>query len=66
MGESWNNVSLEISTTMPISFLGDLDPAEVMTPNEQRETLGLEPLDNQFDNEITEQNERSTDIDLSE
>jgi capsid portal protein len=66
MGESWNNVSLEISTTMPISFLGDLDPAEVMTPNEQRETLGLEPLDNQFDNEITEQNERSTDINLSE
>lgn len=70
MSESWDNISLEITSTMPISFLGDLNPAEVLTPNEQREALGLEPLEEtentDFDNQIILENERSTDINLSE
>jgi capsid portal protein len=45
METDWRDISLDIVSTMPISFLGDLDPNEILTLNEKRQTLGLEPLE---------------------
>lgn len=45
METDWKDTSLDIVSTMPISFLGDLDPNETLTINEKRQTLGLEPMD---------------------
>lgn len=47
----WENggfegANLGFKTTIPISFLGDIDPAQVLTVDEQREELGQNPIDN--------------------
>lgn len=41
----WSNIYLSISNTLPISFYGDIDPATVLTVNEQREVLGYGPIE---------------------
>ena len=59
MQTDWQNTTLEIVSSMPVSFLGDLDPNEILTLNEKRNTLGLEPLED--GDSITEQNPQ-TDV----
>lgn len=60
-GGGFESVNIGIKTTIPISFLGDLKPEEVLTIDEQREILGKEPLENsQIMAQITN-NERSND-----
>lgn len=45
-----SEIQLAISNSMPVSFMGDVDPADNLLTNEQREILGFEPLeDNQLD-----------------
>ena len=65
LGGGFENANLGIKTTIPISFLGDLKPEEVLTLNEQREVLGKEALDSaEMNGDIlmtqTGNNERST------
>lgn len=54
MQTDWQNTSLDIVSTMPVSFLGDLDPNEILTLNEKRQQLGLEPLEG--GDSLTDQN----------
>lgn len=61
METDWRDISLDIVSTMPISFLGDLDPNEILTLNEKRQTLGLEPLEGgDSEPENPQDDERST------
>jgi len=46
METQYNNISLGIVSNMPVSFLGDLDPNLILSLNEKRQQLGLEPLEN--------------------
>ena len=45
MNASWREVSLSISNSTPVSFMGELEPENNLTINEKREVLGYEPLD---------------------
>jgi hypothetical protein len=61
MDTDWKDTSLDIVSTMPISFLGDLDPNETLTLNEKRQTLGLEPLEGGDSEPETPTNDVSSD-----
>ena len=55
---------LELHTSAPISFAGEIDAADVMTDDEQRAELGLNPLTDEQKAEMVErtklkQNERN-------
>lgn len=43
-GGDFGEVSLGFKNVVPVSFVGDLKPSEVLTMNEQREVLGFDPL----------------------
>jgi hypothetical protein len=58
-GGGFEDANLGIKTTIPISFLGDLKPEEVLTIDEQREILGKDPLENDSIMAQIQTNERS-------
>lgn len=43
--KAFTDISLDFSNSMPVSFLGDIDIAKVLTIDEQREILGFKPLE---------------------
>ena len=45
LSASWADVRISISNSMPVSFIGDLDPEMSLLTNEKREVMGYEPLD---------------------
>lgn len=66
----WADVRLSISNSMPISFIGDLDPEKALLLNEKREVMGYEPLDEagmmQFRDEQTKQADNGNNADTTE
>lgn len=45
-GANWQNIALHLQCMNIVSFMSTLDASAVMTENEQREELGLPPLEN--------------------
>jgi capsid portal protein len=45
--KDWKNIALDIAKPMPVSFMGDIQVAQVLTPNEQRQELGYAPMEEQ-------------------
>jgi capsid portal protein len=45
--KDWKNIALDIAKPMPVSFMGDIQVAQVLTPNEQRAELGFAPIEAQ-------------------
>ena len=43
--KDWKNIALDIAKPMPVSFMGDIQVAQVLTPNEQRAELGFAPIE---------------------
>lgn len=64
--KGWENISFDIVPTMPISFIGDLEPAEVLTRDEQRAAFGLEPLEDEFSEDLDNPSDSSTDTKTTE
>jgi hypothetical protein len=44
-GNDWTGIDLDLKKPMPVTFAGDIEVSNVMTVNEQRKELGLEPLE---------------------
>jgi capsid portal protein len=47
LSQNWNNIALDISKSIPVTFAGDIIVSDVLTIDEQRAELGFAPLDNQ-------------------
>ena len=43
--KDWKNIALDIAKPMPVSFMGDIQVAQVLTPNEQRAEIGFAPIE---------------------
>jgi capsid portal protein len=43
--KDWKNIALDIAKPMPVSFMGDIQVAKVLTPNEQRAEIGFAPIE---------------------
>ena len=46
-GANWSDIALHLQQMSIVSFMSDIQAGAVMTENEQREELGLPPLDEQ-------------------
>jgi len=50
---TWDGISLGLNKSKPLSLATQIDPTKVMTQNEQREVLGLPPLDKNLEDATT-------------
>lgn len=45
LGNNWNDIAVDISKPMPVTFAGDIVVENILTQNELRAELGFEPLE---------------------